>query len=206
MKGTYTHPDLQKCLIIYLRKRGGRRFQDLEGLPESIRYIVEDQDRIGWAKFAKGGVTKRIKDIQTMYMCNRGTMYMEDYWMGHFIKNIMCSTHKQWLGWNLMKNHHIKGIIAIKTRVQLARELDRLLNKDIHNIAGKNRWMLDYMDPLNRAVMSMWEMQFAVFELKAAKAQDTVVFKQTSRQTKDFTEHCRIPGVCVPTRNDFGND
>ena len=51
MEGTYTHPDLQKWLIIYLRKQNKRRFHDLEGLPESMRSIAEDQDRIGWASF-----------------------------------------------------------------------------------------------------------------------------------------------------------
>ena len=47
MKGTYTHPELQKWLIIYLEKRNRKRFQDLERLPESMRSIAEEQYRIG---------------------------------------------------------------------------------------------------------------------------------------------------------------
>ena len=53
-----------------------------------------------------------------------------------------------------MKHHRTKGCIAIKTREELARELDRLVDIDIHNIIDKERWMLD-MDPSHRAVMSV---------------------------------------------------
>jgi len=56
-----------------------------------------------------------------------------------------------------MKHHRTKGSIALKTKEELARELDKLLDTDVHNIADKNRWMLD-MDPSDRAVMSMQEM------------------------------------------------
>ena len=62
-----------------------------------------------------------------------------------------------------------------KTKEELARELEKLLDMDIHNIADKNRWMLD-MDPPDRAVMSMRETQYAIFELKTAQAQDKAVY------------------------------
>ena len=55
-----------------------------------------------------------------------------------------------------MKQHRIEGNIALKTKEELARELDKLLDTDIHNIADKNRWILD-MYPSDRAVMSMRE-------------------------------------------------
>ena len=111
-------------------------------------------------------MTQRIRDMQTMYMCNRGLTYTEDNWMRDFIKNLMALTQKQWLGCNLIKHHRTKGSIATKMKEELARELDRLLDTDIHNIADKNRWMLD-MNPSDRAVMSMRETQYTIFELKA---------------------------------------
>ena len=37
-------------------------------------------------------------------------------------------------------------------------------------------------------------------------AQDNIVSTQTNGQTKNFAEHCRMPGVCVTTRNMFKND
>ena len=49
METTYTHPDLQTWLIVYLKKRNNTRFQDIEGLPRSTKIIAEEQDRIGWA-------------------------------------------------------------------------------------------------------------------------------------------------------------
>ena len=55
-----------------------------------------------------------------------------------------------------MKRHCTKGSIALKTKEELARELGILLDTDIHNIADKNRWMLDNIDPSDRAAMSMW--------------------------------------------------
>ena len=60
MESTYTHPDLQTWLIVYLKKRNNKRFQDLEELPRSMKIIAEEQDRIGWANVADGRMTKRI--------------------------------------------------------------------------------------------------------------------------------------------------
>ena len=111
-------------------------------------------------------MTKRIQDMQTMYMSNRGSPYTEDHGMRDLIKQIMELTHKKWLGRNLMKNHRTEGSIALKTEEELARGLNQLLDTDIHNISDKNRWMLD-MDPSYRAVMSMRETQYVIFELKA---------------------------------------
>ena len=65
-----------------------------------------------------------------------------------------------------MKHHRTEGSIALKTKEVLARELDRLLDLDIHNIADRNRWMLD-MDPVDIAVMRIRE--------TPAKAQDNAV-------------------------------
>ena len=71
-----------------------------------------------------------------------------------------------------------------KIEEQLARELDRLLDKVIHNIAEKDRWLLD-LDLLDRAILSMREMQYTVFfKLKAVKDQDKAVSKQIGGQTK----------------------
>ena len=198
-------PDLKKWLIIYIRRRNKRRFQGLDGLPESMMSISEEQDRVGRANFAEGKVTIRIRGMISMYMCNRGIMYMEYHWVRDFIKNLMCLPHEQWLGLNLMKHHRTKGTIGINTRGQLARELDSLLDKDIHNIAEKYGWMLD-LDTSDKAVVSMWELQYTVFELKAAKAQDKVVSERTGGQTKDFTKHCRMSHVYVPMRNVYKND
>ena len=117
----------------------------------------------------------------------------------------MALTHEQWLGCNLMKHHRTKGSIAPKTKEELARELDRLLDTDIHSIADKNRCMLD-MDPSDRTLMSMQETQYAIFDLKAAQAQDKAVEERIDRQTRDFIKYRNIPGMCVPTRNAFEHE
>ena len=78
--------------------------------------IAEKQDRIGWANFTNWKITRRIRDMQTMYMCNRGTTYAEDHWTRDFIKYLMCLTYKQCLGQNLMKHHRTEGAITSKTR------------------------------------------------------------------------------------------
>ena len=72
IESTYTHPNLQTWLIVYPKKRNNKRFQDLEELPRSMKIIAEEQDRIGWANYAQGSMTKRIRYIKkTMHMCNR---------------------------------------------------------------------------------------------------------------------------------------
>ena len=122
--------------------------------------------------------------------------------MKDVIKKLMALTHRQWLGRNLTKHYLTKGNISPKTIEELARELKKLVDTDIHNIAGKNRWMLD-VDLSDRAVMSMRETQYAIFELKATQAKDKVVEERTDGKTKDFKKYCSIPGMCVPIRNVF---
>ena len=117
----------------------------------------------------------------------------------------MALTHNQWLGRNLMKHHRTERSIALKTKEELARELEKLLDTDIHNIADKNRWMLD-MDPADVAVMSMRETQYAIFELKASQTQDKAVEERTNGKTKDFKKYCNILGMCVPTMNVFEHE
>jgi hypothetical protein len=57
-----------------------------------------------------------------------------------------------------MKDHCIKGAIVVETKEQLARELDRLLDKYIHSIAKKDKCML-VVDTSDRAMMKMREVQ-----------------------------------------------
>ena len=95
MESTYTHPDLQTWLIVYPKKINNRRFQDLEELPRSMKIIAEEQDRIGWEFFAEERMTKMIRDMQTLYMCNRGSTHTEDPWKREFIENLMALTHEQ---------------------------------------------------------------------------------------------------------------
>ena len=166
MESTYTYPELQTWLSVYLKKRNNKRFQDLEGLPWSMKAIAKEQGRIRWINCAEGRMTKRIQDMQTSFVCNRGLTYTEDHWMRDFIRKLIALTHEQWLGCNLMKHHRTEGSIVPKAKEELARELDKLLDTDIHNIIDNNRWML--MDPSDRAVMSMRETKYAIFELEAA--------------------------------------
>ena len=60
MESTYTHPDLQTWLVTYPRKINNKRFQDLEGLPRNMKAMAEEQDRIGWAIFSEGRMTKTV--------------------------------------------------------------------------------------------------------------------------------------------------
>ena len=84
------------------------------------------------------------------------------------------------------------------SKEELARELDRLLDTDIHNITGQNRWMLD-MDPVDVTVTSIRETQYTIFELEAAKAQDKAVEERTNKETTYFKQYCNMPGMSVPT-------
>ena len=88
---------------------------------------------------------------------------------------------------------------------ELARELDKLLDTDIHNITDKRIWMLE-MDLLDRVVTSMRETKDATFELKKAQAKDKPVEVGTDRKTKDFKNTATSPecvlqqGTCLNMR------
>ena len=62
--------------------------------------------------------------------------------------------------------------------------------------------MLD-MDPSDRAVMSMRETQYTIFELEATQVQDKAVEERTDGKTRDFIKYCNILGMCVQTRYVF---
>ena len=51
--------------------------------------IAKEQDAIGWTNFAEGRVTRRIRDIQTMYMGNLDATYAVDHWMREFVRKLM---------------------------------------------------------------------------------------------------------------------
>ena len=104
-----------------------------------------------------------------------------------------------------MKHYRTEGSISFKTKEVLARGLDRLLDADIHNIADKDRWMLD-MDPVDVAVMSIRETQYAIFKLKAAKAQDNTVEERTNKETTYFKQYYNMPGMCIPTMKVFEHE
>ena len=69
MSSTYTHPLLEKLLPTYLRRQG-KIFQLLPNLPKAMRGTAEEQDAIGWTSFAEGRVTRRVRDMQTVYKGN----------------------------------------------------------------------------------------------------------------------------------------
>ena len=73
-----------------------------------------------------------------------------------------------------MKHHHSKKTLAIQTREELSSELDKLLDKDIHNIPARDRWMLDLQES-DIGDMSIRQLQYSVFTLRAAGKQDDTV-------------------------------
>ena len=107
-------------------------------------------------------------------MGNHDSTYTVDHWMRDLIKNLLNLSHEQWLARNLMKHHHTKGMLAIQTREQLSLELDKLLDKDIHNIPARDRWMLDLQES-DIGDMSIRQLQYSVFTLRAAGKQDDTV-------------------------------
>ena len=108
-----------------------------------MRSITEEQDAIGWTNFAEGRATKRIRDMQTVYMCNHSVTYTVDHWMNDFVRKLMGMTHEAWLGKNLMKHYKTQGMIAIRTKEELLKKVDRLNHHNFENIKDKYRWIID---------------------------------------------------------------
>ena len=96
-------------------------------------------------------------------------------------------------------------MLAIQTREELSSELDKLLDKDIHNIPARDRWMLDLQES-DIGNMSIRQLQYSVFTLRAADKQDETVMQRTNGRTKDFTEHTEMDDVVVPSGNNFSTD
>ena len=138
-------------------------------------------------------------------MIDGNQTYTVDHWMRDLIKQLLNLSHEQWLAKNLMKHHHTKGAIAIKTKEQLARQLDKLLDKDIHNIQDRDRWLLD-LQQSDIGEMSLRQLQYTVFTLRAADKLDGVVIRRTSGRTKDFAQRVKMVDVAVPTANNFNSD
>ena len=204
MELTYMDQDLMTWLLMYLRGRG-TRFQDLPGLPNKLKRIAKEQDDIGWVRFTEGRVGKQIRNMQAAYMFNGDQTYTVDHWMRDLIKRLLHLSHEQWLARNLMKHHQTKGSIALETREQLGRELDKLLDKDIHNIQDQDRWLLD-LQQSDVGEMSLRQLQYSVFTLRAANTLDNVVIQRTGGKTKDFAAHVKMEGIEVPTANKFNSD
>ena len=107
-----------------------------------MRSTAEEQDAIGWTNFAEVRVTRQIRDMQTMYMCNHYVTYMVDHWMRDFVRKLMGLSHGSWLGRNLMKHHETKGMAAIKTKEELLKEAGEVSQQCLLNIEETYSWML----------------------------------------------------------------
>ena len=86
-------------------------------------------------------------------MCNHGVTYTMDYWIKGLIRQLMSLSREEWLARNLMKHHDTQGAIALETKEELIRELEKLLNKTLQTIEERNRWILD-LDVTNTVLMS----------------------------------------------------
>ena len=199
MDTTYTHPELREWLPTYLRGKG-KSFQGLPGLTRKMRSIAEEQDAIGWTNFVEGRVTKRIRDMQTMYMCNRNVTYTVDHWMKDFIRKLMGLSHEMWMGRNLMKHHKTQGMVAIRTKEELLEEADKLSHHNFQYIEDKYRWMLD-LETEAYAEMGCTKTQYMIFEMEAAKAQDDLVAKRTGGKITEWEEYIKMGGDGVPVDN-----
>ena len=74
-------------------------------------------------------MTRRTRDMQTVYMGNLDATYTVDHWMRDFVRKLMGLSHETWLARNLMNHHKTKGMIAIKTKEQLLREADKIAQR-----------------------------------------------------------------------------
>ena len=63
MESTYMDQDLKEWLLIYLRGRDRIRFQDYPGLPDKLKGIAIEQDKIGWRRFREVRASKRIRNM-----------------------------------------------------------------------------------------------------------------------------------------------
>ena len=54
--------------------------------------------------------------------------------------------------------------------------------------------------------MSLRQLQYSVFTLRAANTLDNVVIQRTGGKTKDFAAHVKMEGIEVPTANKFNSD
>ena len=185
MGSTYTHPVLEKWLPTYLRGQG-KSFQHLPNLPKVMRFIAGEQDAIGWTSFVEGRVTRRIRDMQTVYMGNLGATYTVDHWMRNVVRKLMSISHETWLARNLMKHHKTKGMIAIKAKYELLREVDRIAQQCSLNAEEKYSWLHD-VESVAYAEMGCTEVQYLIFELEALQAQEKLVANQRGRKTTSWT-------------------
>ena len=128
-------------------------------------------------------------------MIDGNQTYTVDHWMRDLIKQLLNLSHEQWLAKNLMKHHHTKGAIAIKTKKQLARQLDKLLDKDIHNIQDRDRWLLD-LQQSDIGEMSLRQLQYTVFTLRSRRQAGRRRNPEDQRPDKRLCTTCQDGRCC----------
>ena len=71
MENNDTHGSLQHWIPQYIRKRGRTKFAELVGLPEGLKILAAEEDKIGWNNFMEGRVATRISTIQWCRLRNK---------------------------------------------------------------------------------------------------------------------------------------
>ena len=94
MGSTYLHPPTigEMAAHVFTRQRGS--FQHLPNLPKAMKFIAEEQGATRWTNFAEGGVTRPIRDMQTMYMGDLDATHTVDHWVRDNVCKLMGLSHE----------------------------------------------------------------------------------------------------------------
>ena len=166
MEKNDTHVSLQHWIPQYIRERGRTKFAELVGIPEGLKRLAADQDKIGWNNFMGERVATQIITIQSCRLNNEdyGT---EKTWMRGFIRKLLDISHNQWLVRNLHKHHHTKGIKARDSKKNLLDKIEKQLDLGSENIPPDDRWMLE-MNHTSLLSNNDQELQYWLLEVEAA--------------------------------------
>jgi hypothetical protein len=134
-----TEPALQGCLVEYARGRGGV----CHGIGEINTLMADNQDQIGWQRFMKGMVCKKICGIQEAYSMIKGTHTSAAQWTTGLILKLLEITHGQWLHHNVQVHDAFVGTRTTLWNEQLQHKIEHQMELGVMGLLQEDKYLME---------------------------------------------------------------
>jgi len=141
-----TDPELQHCIVEYLRGRRAITMMDIarETFATKLVRLGQSQDEIGWTRFLEGMVSKELLRLQTSFIAKRRRPVLTAHrWIVGLITRLLEIAHGQWIYRNFVVHDSIAGTLATQAKEVLQAEIETQLELGGDGLLEEDKYLLE---------------------------------------------------------------
>ena len=197
-----TNPELGYWIPKYILGRGLIPFAELGRMSPAMARLAASQDKIGWRNFMEGRISKHFYPMQQLHLTSSPSFLNGGDWMKTFISKLLHITHSQWIYRNITLHDRNRGVLRLKDRVALLREIEHLMLTEKRHIPSDCAFLLEFdMDKLKNSDLD--GQQYWVYAVKAARKAG-MRSSRRSRSARRASEGALFRRRMMPPRESLG--